>query len=86
MMEHEIKCWTEKFARVQSGQKRFEIRKNDRDYQVGDILVIREFNQPRGEYCDYSAPIRAKVVYIDSFEQKDGYVVLGIQMEGKTDE
>lgn len=81
MIEHEVKCWPEKFARVQSGQKSFEIRKNDRDYQVGDTLVLREFNKKDGQYVDYSSPVRAKIVYIDTFEQKEGFVVLGLELE-----
>lgn len=80
-VEHELKCRTEYFQRVVSGQKTFEIRKNDRDYQVGDVLVLKEIG-PEG-YPDHGAyeVCRAKIVYMTNFEQKDNYVVLGIEVE-----
>jgi hypothetical protein len=42
-MKHELKTWTEFFQAVKSGAKTFEIRENDRDYKVGDVLWLREF-------------------------------------------
>lgn len=78
--EHELKCNTEYFARVQSGQKTFEIRKNDRDYQVGDILVLQEFLSDKGEYPDWGSSLRAEIIYMTSFAQKEGYVVLGLNL------
>lgn len=79
--EHELKCNPEYFARIGSGQKTFEIRKNDRDFQVGDILVLKEYDPKRGwpDHGSYEV-IRAKVVYMTSYEQKDGYIVLGIEL------
>lgn len=43
MTRHELKTWPKYFAAVRSGGKRFEIRRNDREFAVGDILVLREF-------------------------------------------
>jgi len=48
MTRHELKTWPQYFAAVRSGKKRFEIRRNDRDFAVGDILVLREFD-PEGD-------------------------------------
>lgn len=43
MKEHELKIWPEQFEAVKSGIKRFEFQKNDRDFQVGDLLRLRKF-------------------------------------------
>ncbi len=44
MPEHHIlKTWPDPFAAVLSGVKRFEFRRNDRNFAVGDILHLREF-------------------------------------------
>jgi ASC-1-like (ASCH) protein len=43
-MKHELKLEKDYFGSVLAGFKTFEIRFNDRDYQVGDILVLKEWD------------------------------------------
>jgi hypothetical protein len=43
MKTHELKCWTGFFEDMLSGKKNFEVRLNDRDFKVGDVLHQREF-------------------------------------------
>lgn len=40
---HELKILPQYFQAVWNGSKNFELRKNDRDYKVGDCLVLREY-------------------------------------------
>ena len=40
---HELKIRPEYFKAVVLGDKMFEIRKNDRDFKVGDIIVLHEW-------------------------------------------
>lgn len=40
---HKLKLITDYYDDSASGIKTFEIRKNDRDYKVGDILELREW-------------------------------------------
>jgi hypothetical protein len=42
---HDLKIRTQWLARVKSGEKRFELRAHDRDYQVGDVLHLIEVNE-----------------------------------------
>jgi hypothetical protein len=44
MTIHQIKCKPEYFKHLLDGTKTAEIRENDRDYQVGDHLLICEFD------------------------------------------
>lgn len=41
---HELKCWPEPFEAMWKDLKTCEVRKNDRDFKVGDILHLREFS------------------------------------------
>ncbi len=54
--EHVLKCWPPYFAAVVSGVKPFELRKNDRDFAIGDTLLLREFD---GNYS--GREVRAKI-------------------------
>jgi hypothetical protein len=42
MATHELKTWSEQFKKVLSGEKTFELRKNDRDFKTGDTLILIE--------------------------------------------
>lgn len=78
MTTHEIKTWPDYFEAVVLGLKTFEIRKNDRDYQVGDVLVLREWNRETGEYSGRWA--EARIDYLTDFGQPAGQVVMSIRL------
>jgi len=50
MNHHHVKCWTQYFNDVDRGEKRFDLRKNDRDYKVDDQITLQEWDPTRGEY------------------------------------
>lgn len=78
MNKHELKIWPQYFRAVWDGTKTFEIRSNDRDFKVGDMLVLREFDPDDNEYT--GSAICKKVSYIldDQAFVKEGYVVMGL--------
>ena len=41
---HELKTWPEFFTETRSGRKKFELRRNDRDFRVGDQLLLKEWD------------------------------------------
>ncbi len=47
-MIHELKTWPEYFHPVRIGLKRFEVRKNDRNFKVGDVLILKEYSPNSG--------------------------------------
>jgi hypothetical protein len=43
MKTHSLKTIQPYFGMIFSKQKTFELRKNDRDFHVGDILLLKEY-------------------------------------------
>jgi hypothetical protein len=41
--EHELKTWPESFNAIKDGRKTFDVRRADRDFQEGDVLILQEF-------------------------------------------
>lgn len=68
-MEHKLKTHPAMFCAIRDGRKTFEIRKDDRAFQTGDILILEYHNPdvlaclmpPTGE--DFS-PIRMRITFV----------------------
>jgi hypothetical protein len=83
---HILKCWPEYFRAVRDRVKPFEIRKNDRDFQMGDTLVLREWIPPHLRAPQYEGDgytgeteiVTVSYVLDDPEFCKPGYVVLGL--------
>lgn len=77
---HELKIFPEFFAAVCTGVKRAELRKNDRDYRVGDTLHLME--TPRGSCHQTGEFINVKITHIaDVGEWMPGYVLLSVELQ-----
>lgn len=90
-MHHELKTHPSHYQRIEDGVKRFEIRYNDRHFQAGDSVTLREFD-PRGgvlitgtdgftELNQYTGRQQDfEITYVTDFEQKPGWVVFGLEL------
>ena len=78
-MVHELKIYPEYLKEVLSGDKTFEVRKNDRPYTIGDTIHFREFNKESNEYGAIEADYIISYILCDGEYVKDGFVVLGIK-------
>lgn len=69
----DLKILPKYFEQQILGLKNFEIRKNDRGYQIGQYLKLREWTGKRytGRTC------LVVITSITDFKQQKGYVVLG---------
>ena len=59
---HCLKCRPEYFKAIADGRKTWEVRKNDRDYQLGDRILFREYNVQTGNYTGCS--VYSTIIYL----------------------
>lgn len=78
-MIHALKEHPEHFNNVISGKKTFEVRKKDRDFHVGDLLALNEYDAEKQYYTGNSCLCYIDYILNDSEYCKDGYVVLNIK-------
>ena len=78
---HDLKCWPEYFQQVWDSNKLFEIRKNDRNFQVGDKVLLFEYDPRISTFTGrmLTSEITSVIEYPDAL--KDGYVVFGLDYE-----
>lgn len=79
MKTHELKTWPQYYVPLAEGKKTFEIRRNDREFAVGDALVLKEWNPDARSYT--GRELRRVVTYIfpgGEFGLDSDYVVLGL--------
>lgn len=82
MKKIEKKVLPEYYKEIRSHRKMFELRKDDSDYEVGDILILREWD---GEKYT-GGRTRREITYIlrncPEYGLMDGYCILSLQTPG----
>lgn len=80
MRVHNLKIHSQYFWDVMAGKKTFDVRKNDRNYRVGDALILREWEN--NNYSGREMSVRITYMLDDAFVGIiPGYVVLGIELK-----
>lgn len=89
-MIHSLKIESEFFKKIVEGTKTFEVRKNDRNFQVGDYLGLNEVTldpsnldpvHENGRCKETGDFVLVKVldVFSDPRFVKDGFVIMSIR-------
>lgn len=83
-MKHELKTWPKYFQLIADGTKSFELRKNDRDFQQGQVLILREFDEQTNTYTGRT--LHRKITYVLQGEEagvfglKEGFCIMGLEI------
>ena len=78
---HEVKTIEPFFSDVCCGEKLFELRKNDRDYKVGDFLHHNQF--VNGELTGLECYTEITYFLQGFAGLQEGYCILGIKLCAK---
>lgn len=76
MTVHRLKIYSKYFKEVVSGNKTFEVRNNDRDFQEGDKVILREYDG--NNYTGKSIEKNIGYILRDEKYTKSGYVVFSL--------
>lgn len=79
MAKHTLKTWSAIFQTMKLGIKNFDVRKDDRNFQVGDILELQEYDPNTRTFTGDT--IERFVTYKldgNQFGIEDGYCVLSL--------
>ncbi|MGE3757358.1 MAG: DUF3850 domain-containing protein [Pseudobdellovibrionaceae bacterium] len=72
---HYLKTWPQYFEHVRKRTKKFEYRKNDRDFKFGDTVVLQEWNPERPYLDKVPGPLGPPMGYTGETEIfKIGYI------------
>lgn len=77
---HLLKIKEEYAKEKDLGKKMFEIRKNDKDFKVGDLVKYIVVNEDGIITENENKPLKNKlfeITYITDYEQKTGFIVYG---------
>ena len=78
METHELKTIDPYFEMVWNGNKKFELRKNDRDFKKGDALVLKEYIQSEERYTSRTIWCIVTCVIEYTLAMQKDYVALGL--------
>lgn len=92
MKTHELKLDPKYFEDVKTGKMKFNIRKNDRDFQVGDVLELKLYHKKAGYLHAFTAADANNLetgfsIYYDQVsESKADTIKVKITMINETEE
>ena len=79
MRTHDLKIWPEPFQAIVDNIKKFEFRKNDRGYRVGDHLILQEWNPDDEIYTSRKQKVEITYILQDRFELGEGLCIMSIK-------
>jgi len=80
MATHELKTWPGPFDAVWRGNKTAELRKLDRDFRVGDTLILRCYLPDLGRYDGRSVHATITHIVHVGFGLQDGHGMLSMRV------
>ena len=82
MQIHELKIWPQFFQTVSDGRQKAEIRRDDRGFEIGDLLILKEWMPDLKKHTNRECRVRVTdIVHADPALEgiEDGFCLLSIE-------
>lgn len=76
---HTLKVWPDHYKALATGQKSFELRRDDRGYREGDYLLLCEFDPESQAFTGASLSRKVTNILRDFAGLQPGYVVMALR-------
>lgn len=80
MATHKLKTVAPHFEHVLSGVKRAEIRRDDRGFAVGDVLVLCEYDPASDTYSGRKLEVRVTHILAEFEGLAPGFVAISFEL------
>lgn len=81
-MTHCLKIQSRYFEEIQNGDKTFEVRKNDRNFKLGDKVILQEYDIDNNTYSGSEIEMRISYILHGDFKLfglANDHCVLGLR-------
>lgn len=78
-MTHALKTWPEYFKLIQAGTKTFELREADRPFEIGDKIILQEYDINSKTYTGQEIErIITHILFGPAFGLKKGHCIISL--------
>lgn len=75
---HEVKCYQDRFVDILNNTCKADIRYNDRNYQVNDLLKLLEGYQTIEGFIFTGRYVICTITHVSDYGLKEGFVALSL--------
>ena len=84
-MTHTLKTWPEYFIEIEKGRKKFDLRKEDRLFEIGDKIILQEFDPGDGYSGKEIEKVASYILRGPVFGLKKGHCIISLEDFSQTD-
>ena len=76
---HRLKTWPEYYNAIIRGDKSFEVRRNDRGFETGDVVELMEWNPATKQYTGRSTTFEIGFIIDSDFGLQSGFCAFSLK-------
>ncbi len=77
---HKLRTWPAEFKAMKAGLKKFEWRRDNRKFKVGDMLILNEWNPKVKDFTGNFLIVKITYILREKFGCPKGYCIMSIDI------